>query len=89
MLMKSLYRTRAQRGIRLGLITICAVAALLIGPIRTSHHFGQTAAASGTTRTYIVLYNALAVPANAAKKFANTSGTLVYAYKQIGVAIAT
>ena len=39
-------------------------------------------------QTYIVLYNAQAVPADAASVIAQAGGTLVYSYDQIGVAVA-
>ncbi len=39
-------------------------------------------------QTYIVLYTAQSVPADAAATIAQAGGTLVYAYKAIGVAIA-
>ena len=47
-----------------------------------------TARATGTMQNYIVLYSASAVPATAAASIANAGGSLVYAYNQIGVAIA-
>ena len=43
---------------------------------------------AGTMQNYIVLYNAQAVPADAASSIANAGGTLVYSYTAIGVAIA-
>jgi lantibiotic leader peptide-processing serine protease len=45
-------------------------------------------AQAGTTYTYIVLYSAQAVPANASTTVAAAGGTLVYSYDAIGVAIA-
>ena len=44
--------------------------------------------AAGTTQTYVVLYGAMAVPADAAKSIALAGGTLVTSYSDIGVAIA-
>ncbi|MFL5701390.1 MAG: S8 family serine peptidase, partial [Ktedonobacteraceae bacterium] len=41
-----------------------------------------------SVQTYIVLYNAQAVPADAANVISQAGGTLVYSYPQIGVAIA-
>src|SRR5438270_267224 len=41
-----------------------------------------------TAQTYIVLYKAQAVPADAANVISQAGGTLVYSYPQIGVAIA-
>jgi lantibiotic leader peptide-processing serine protease len=50
---------------------------------------GQTAPAqAGTMQTYLVLYSAQAVPADASTTIASAGGTLVYRYDQIGVAIA-
>jgi subtilisin family serine protease len=48
-----------------------------------------TGAGAGTGSTYLVLYKQQAVPANAAASIAEAGGTLVYAYDQIGVAIAS
>ena len=45
-------------------------------------------AQAGATQTYIVLYSAQAVPADAATTIAASGGTLVYSYDAIGVAIA-
>ncbi len=42
----------------------------------------------GTAQTYIVLFEAQAVPEDAASSIANAGGTLVYSYDAIGVAIA-
>jgi lantibiotic leader peptide-processing serine protease len=58
-----------------------AVTMLLVG----SH---AAPANAGTMQTYIVLYNAQAVPADAAATIAGAGGTLVYSYNSIGVAIA-
>src|SRR5436305_3502807 len=46
-------------------------------------------AGSAGASNYVVLYKAQAVPANAAATIAQAGGTLVYAYDQIGVAIAS
>ncbi len=43
---------------------------------------------AGAAQTYLVLYNAQAVPADAATTITNAGGTLVYSYDAIGVAIA-
>lgn len=48
----------------------------------------QQAYQAGSAQTYVVLYKANAVPANAAKVAANAGGSLVYSYDKIGVAIA-
>ncbi len=45
-------------------------------------------ARAATMQTYIVLYKAQALPANAAGSITSAGGTLVYRYPQIGVAIA-
>jgi hypothetical protein len=49
---------------------------------------GTTPAFAAGLQTYIVLYKAQAVPADAAQSIANSGGTLIYSYNQIGVAIA-
>jgi subtilisin family serine protease len=46
------------------------------------------AAGAGTTRTYIVLYNQLAIASDAAALIQSAGGTLVASYPQIGVTIA-
>ena len=61
-----------------------AILALVLG----SQLVAVGSTASGATETYIVLYQQQAVPANAAATIARAGGTLVYAYGQIGVAIA-
>lgn len=43
---------------------------------------------AATMQTYVVLYNANSVPADAATSIAQVGGTLVYSYDVIGVAIA-
>lgn len=48
-----------------------------------------SATGAGAGSTYLVLYKQQAVPANAAASIAQAGGTLVYAYDQIGVAIAS
>ena len=48
-----------------------------------------SATGAGTGSTYLVLYKQQAVPADAAAAIAQAGGTLVYAYDQIGVAIAS
>src|SRR2546427_7155865 len=45
-------------------------------------------ARAGTMQTYIVLYSAQAVPADAARTITNAGGVFVYAYDAIGVVIA-
>ena len=49
---------------------------------------GITSASATGLQTYIVLYKAQAIPADAAQSIAKSEGTLVYSYNQIGVAIA-
>ncbi len=43
---------------------------------------------SGAAQTYVVLYKSQSVPDNAASSIAAAGGSLVYSYKEIGVAIA-
>jgi subtilisin family serine protease len=49
---------------------------------------GAMSGTSGSAETYIVLYKQLSVGSDAATTIQNAGGTLVYAYSQIGVAIA-
>src|SRR5512136_2220378 len=65
-----------------GLFLLLAVVALAFVALRAAP------AQAGTTQTYIVLYKAQAVPADAATVIANAGGTLAYRYNEIGVAIA-
>jgi len=44
---------------------------------------------AGTTQTYVVLYRGSSVSSDAANVIAGAGGTMVIAYRQIGVAIAT
>jgi lantibiotic leader peptide-processing serine protease len=44
---------------------------------------------AGTTQTYVVLYRGSSVSSDAANVIAGAGGTMLIAYKQIGVAIAT
>src|SRR4051812_24999614 len=57
------------------------VAALLVAG-------GAVSSTSGTTETYVVLYKQQSVNSDAAATMEKAGGTLVYAYPQIGVAIA-
>jgi len=49
---------------------------------------GAVSGTSGTTETYVVLYKQQSVNSDAAATMEKAGGTLVYAYPQIGVAIA-
>ena len=55
---------------------------------RTAGAASSAATAAGAAQTYLVLYKASAVPADAAAGIAAAGGTLVYSYSQIGVALA-
>src|SRR2546427_7464456 len=68
---------RSSRPVVLCLAMAVVLTAPIIGPAR-----------AGTMQTYIVLYNAQAVPADAARTITNAGGVFVYAYDAIGVAIA-
>ena len=69
------------------MLTFASLIALLIGTVLAgSAGATPTPAASGPT--YIVLYAAQAVPADAAATIAAAGGSLVYKYNQIGVALA-
>ncbi len=50
--------------------------------------FAQPAQAAGSSQTYLVLYKAAAVPADAAATISQAGGSLVASYGQIGVAVA-
>src|SRR5512139_2117671 len=67
---------------------VISIAVLLI-VVAFAFAAGHSAPAqAGAMQTYIVLYSAQAVPADAATTIANSGGTLVYSYDAIGVAIA-
>src|SRR5439155_316066 len=68
---------RSSRTVVLCLAMAVVLTAPIIGPAR-----------AGTMQTYIVLYNAQAVPADAARTISNAGGVFVYAYDAIGVVIA-
>jgi subtilisin family serine protease len=59
---------------------------VLAGVIAT---IGATGGSAGSTQTYLVLYKGSSVSANAASSIQKAGGSLVYAYDQIGVAVAT
>jgi len=61
-----------------------AIVLTLFGPMALR----VSAEDTGSMQTYIVLYKAQAVPADASVTVATAGGTLVYSYNQIGVAIA-
>ena len=64
---------------------IAAVAALAIASLLAV----PSEVHAGTTQTYVVLYKGSSVSSNAGSVIAKAGGTMVIAYKQIGVAIAT
>lgn len=66
-------------------IDILAVFAIVFAVIAVP---SAAPANAGSGQTYIVLYTALSVPANAAATITAAGGTLVYSYNPIGVAIA-
>src|SRR5216117_2431189 len=69
-------------GIVVVLLTIALGTTLFATPrLRPAH--------AATAQTYIVLYKAQAVPADAASTISQAGGTLVYNYPQIGVVIAS
>src|SRR2546427_11641623 len=67
----------SSRTVVLYLAMAVILTAPIIGPAR-----------AGTMQTYIVLYSAQAVPADAARTITNAGGVFVYAYNAIGVVIA-
>src|SRR5689334_10679643 len=64
-----------------------AAGVLLLSSVIAGSPVAQAAPASGE-QTYIVLYNQSAVPADATSRISAAGGSLVFAYDQIGVAIA-
>src|SRR5436190_17129778 len=68
---------RSSRTVVLCMAMAVVLTAPIIGPAR-----------AGTMQTYIVLYNAQAVAADAARTITNAGGVFVYAYDAIGVVIA-
>jgi len=62
-----------------------ATAAILMLAVATNE---IASASPAGLQTYIVLYKAQAVPAGAAQAIANSGGTLIYRYSEIGVVIA-
>ncbi len=66
------------------IIAALAIAVSIMSFVPTSAAPNQ----AGAAQTYIVLFTAQAVPADAASVIAAAGGTLVYSYDQIGVAIA-
>ncbi len=74
--------TKFQASRRLAILaSVAMVALLLVVP-------GVRAADSGTAQTYLVVFKAQALPANAAASITAAGGTVVYSYPQIGVVIA-
>src|SRR2546428_612107 len=67
----------SSRTVVLCLARAVILTAPIIGPAR-----------AGTMQTFIVLYSAQAVPADAARTITNAGGVFVYAYNAIGVVIA-
>ena len=64
---------------------IAAVAALAVASLLAV----PSEVHAGTTQTYVVLYKGSSVSSDAANVIAGAGGTMLIAYKQIGVAIAT
>ena len=62
--------------------------ALLAAAVFATVGTAATSSSAGAAANYIVLYRGQAVPNDAASTFAAAGGSLVYAYNQIGVAIA-
>ena len=68
---------------------IVALLAIVVGTTLFFATSRARPALAGTAQTYIVLYKAQAVPADAASTISQAGGTLVYSYPQIGVVIAS
>jgi subtilisin family serine protease len=73
---------RSHKVLSLALLVVLLVTAVLVSSVGAA----PPQAAGG--ETFVVLYKANAVPADAAAAIAKAGGTLVYSYDQIGVAIA-
>jgi subtilisin family serine protease len=74
--------TRFQASRRLAILASVAMVALLLTVP------GVRAADTGTAQTYLVVFRAQALPANAAASITAAGGTVVQSYPQIGVVIA-
>ncbi len=73
-------------------VSLRIVVALLAIVVGTTLFFSTSRARpalAASAQTYIVLYKAQAVPADAASTISQAGGTLVYSYPQIGVVIAS
>jgi subtilisin family serine protease len=70
--------------VRLRVLLLAVLAAAVFAAVGNASTSGGTAAAAN----YIVLYKAQAVPKDASSTISAAGGSLVYAYSQIGVAIA-
>ncbi len=64
------------------------VAACSILMLAAAGSTARVASGAATGSNYVVLYKSESVPANAAKTMQQAGGSLVYAYDQIGVAVA-
>jgi lantibiotic leader peptide-processing serine protease len=62
--------------------------AVLAGAVFVTVATAGTSSSAGAAANYLVLYKGQAVPSDAASTISKAGGTLVYAYNQIGVAIA-
>src|ERR1043166_2418338 len=62
--------------------------AVLAGAVFVTVATAGTSSSAGAAANYLVLYKGQAVPSDAASTISKAGGTLVYAYDQIGVAIA-
>ena len=74
--------TRFQASRRVAILASVAMVALLLAVP------GVRAANSGTAQTYLVVFKAQALPANASASITAAGGTIVQSYPQIGVVIA-
>jgi lantibiotic leader peptide-processing serine protease len=70
--------------VRLRVLLLALLAAAVFVTVGTA----GTSSSAGAAANYIVLYKGQAVPKDAASTIAAAGGSLVYAYDQIGVAIA-
>jgi lantibiotic leader peptide-processing serine protease len=71
--------------LRLKVLLLAAATALLVAGVAGAATYG----ASGSTSNYIVLYKQQAVPADAAATIQKAGGTVVQAWPQIGVVVAS
>ena len=71
-------------GLSRRLAVIAAASSLVVGLVAA-----PAALASGSSQTYLIVYQSRSVPADAGSRISRAGGTLVARYDAIGVAVAT